>query len=206
MRRIDLTGQRFGRLTVQNYSHSIRGLAIWNCECDCGSSTTTRGSELRKGTTLSCGCLRKEITSERFTRHGRCQTRMYSIWSDMKKRCDNPNHKHYDKYGGRGIAYCERWKDFTNFYEDMHATYQDHLTIDRIDFNGNYEKGNCRWTTMDVQWNNTRKCVFIEIDGIRDTVKNMCRKYNSKYDRVVRCIKQGKDPWEMIQKYKLASV
>lgn len=204
MRRMtDLTGQRFGRLTALNYSHSIKGLAVWNCQCDCGNEKAIRGSDIRNGKSLSCGCLRSEELSERLTKHGRSGTRMYKIWTDMKKRCDNTNHVNYVRYGGRGIGYCERWKDFTNFYKDMHETYQDHLTIDRIDFNGNYEKGNCRWATMEVQWNNTRKCVFIEIDGIRDTVKNMCRKYNAKYDRVVRYIKQGKDPWEMIQKYKL---
>lgn len=201
---IDLSGKKFGRLSVVGKNGKRKESVTWLCTCDCGNEYTTLTGSLTSGRANSCGCLRKETTSKSFTTHGQGNTRIYSIWSDMKKRCDYSKHKHYDKYGGRGITYCERWKDFSNFHEDMHETYQEHLTIDRIDFNGNYEKDNCRWVTMDVQWNNTRKCVFIEINGEVDTVKNMCRKYNAKYDRVVRYIKLGRDPWEMIQKYRLS--
>lgn len=161
-KRLDLRGMKFGRLEVISFfGLSDRNMTKWNCKCDCGNVKVVLGSDMRNGKSLSCGCLRKEITGKRFRTHGQGNTK------------------------------------------DMKETYQEHLTIDRRDFNGNYEKENCRGATMEVQWNNTRKCVFIEIDGVTDTVKNMCRKYNSKYDRVVRYIKQGKDPWEMIQKYKL---
>jgi hypothetical protein len=200
----DLTGRRFGRLTVLYVSGRKHNRLLWHCECDCGNEIDLTSNRLLhvKGT-KSCGCLRKEVSAKRATKHGLSNTRIYKIWSGIKDRCLNLNDTAYKHYGGRGIKICNRWLDFQNFYDDMIETYSDDLTIDRIDFNGDYEPSNCRWATQGEQVNNTRRCKFITYKGETDTVKRICEKYNVKYDRVVRKIKSGQDPTELIKKYKI---
>ena len=154
---IDLTGQTFGRLTVIRYAGIAKNRkALWECECSCGNRIVVQGTNLRNGNTSSCGCLHKE----RFNghKHGLKHTRLYSIWCAMKARCSNPHTKSYRNYGGRGIAVCEEWNnDFMCFYNwAMSNGYEENLSIDRINVNGNYEPSNCRWTDTETQANNTR--------------------------------------------------
>lgn len=201
--RADLTGLTVGRLTVIKRNGQIKGTNAWLCKCECGNKTNIVTGSLTSKKTRSCGCLKRDRTIEMFRTHGFANTRIYNIWTDMKKRCNNPNHTHYDKYGGRGIELCNEWDTFEGFHKDMSDGYKDNLTIDRIDNDKGYHKDNCRWVTQQEQLNNYSRNVFITINGETDTVKNMCRKYNSKYDNVVRQIKNGCDPWGMIQKYKL---
>lgn len=198
----DFVGKRFGRLEVMEKVGSKNNNVYWLCKCDCGtviSKTTTQLTSLKS---ISCGCLRKDTTASLNKTHGMSNTRIYNIWVDMKRRCDNPKRKHYERYGGRGINYCKEWNNFNTFYKDMSITYKDNLEIDRINGDGNYEPSNCRWITHQQQLNNYSRNVFITIYGVTDTVKNMCTKYNSRYDNVVRHIKRGDDPLEMINKYK----
>jgi hypothetical protein len=200
----DLTSQKFGRLTVlsyagQNNDHN----AMWNCKCDCGNDFIARGSSLLKGATISCGCYRKEVSAKNHTKHGKSKSKLYVMWLGMCARCNNPNNENYSRYGGRGIKVCDEWRNYENFYNDMHSTYKKGLTIDRIDNDKGYSKDNCRWVTPQEQMHNYSRNVKITINGETDTVKRMCEKYNAKYDNVVRQIKKGKDPLEMLIKYKI---
>lgn len=156
---IDMTGQRFGRLTVIERHGTKGGHAAWLCECTCGNTVIVDGKFLRMGATQSCGCYRKECAAERHTTHGRSKSRLYNIYHNMLKRCFKSNNHKYKDYGGRGITVCDEWKDsFQAFYDWAMANgYSDELTLDRKNNDSNYEPSNCRWATQKEQANNRRK-------------------------------------------------
>lgn len=169
----DLTGQRFGRLTVvyrvEDYI-SPKGYAIpkWECVCDCGNKLEARGDKLKSGTLKSCGCLHKRTIKKRVNqKHGMSNTRLYRIYKEMYGRCYSPKCPAYQDYGGRGIKICQEWlDDFMNFYNwAITNGYRDDLTIDRINNDGNYEPSNCRWATAKEQARNTRNTVFLTYKG-----------------------------------------
>lgn len=160
-RLIDLSGKHFGRLKVIGRAGSAFGEATWLCDCDCGQQTEARGYYLRTGQTQSCGCLHSEIASGTFTylnrTHGKDNTPEHVSWEQMKQRCNNPKHHAWEYYGGRGITVCASWQDsFETFLHDM-GPRPANTSLDRIDPDGNYEPGNCRWADARTQRHNRSK-------------------------------------------------
>jgi len=161
---INLIGHKYGRLTVIEEGDRLRVsrrkvLRRWVCVCDCGNTSILSTGNIRSGNSKSCGCLNLELIAERGRRlnrtHGYRNTSIYHTWSSMVQRCTNPKAQAWRNYGGRGISVCERWLKFENFLADM-GERPAGLDLDRINNDGNYELGNCRWTTRSVNIKNTR--------------------------------------------------
>ena len=184
MKFIDLTGKKIGRLTI--ISLKAKGKRTkWNCICDCGKEKIIDGQHLRSKKIISCGCASIERISILNKTHGQSNTRIYNIWCGMKTRCYDINCHTYSRYGNRGIKVCDEWKnDFQTFYNWAMANgYQDNLTIDRIDVNGNYEPSNCRWVDKYTQSNNTSRNVIIEFMGNYYSAKQLCTFLNINYKK-----------------------
>lgn len=148
---IDESGRKYNRWTVLHRAENDEWqCAQFLCRCDCGTERVVLASTLRRGTSKSCGCLQKEATLARITKHGMHQSRTYHIWEDMIQRTTNPNVPNTKDYLGRGITVCNRWRDFKNFLDDM-GVCPDDLTIHRLDNDAGYFPGNCKWATKDEQ-------------------------------------------------------
>ena len=164
-------GQRFGRLLVIGYSHVTKERsAAWECKCECGQIIVVRVQHLRSGHTQSCGCYNRERVRKALFKHGNAvrsqpKTPEYNSWYGMKSRCYEKNAKGYKNWGGRGISVCDRWRNsFPNFLADMGRKPSPDLSIDRIDNDGNYEPGNCRWATRSQQQRNKSTPSMTEAD------------------------------------------
>lgn len=199
MKRVhDLTGQKFGRLTVIGIDDTKQTRkTFWICECECGSIISTRSDRLISNRVKSCGCYKRESDQRNVMNvpaykkyleqgHKVGGTRLYAIWQNMRHRCDDVKNSRYADYGGRGIKVCQEWEDeYINFYIwAMGNGYADDLTIDRIDVDGNYEPSNCRWATNTQQCNNRRSNINITIGNATKSLKEWCDIFELPYKNV----------------------
>ena len=197
---IDLTGMKYGRLSVkQRVENDKNGCVRWRCECDCGGVTVVRANALRKGHIVSCGC----YCREQHTTHGGFGTRLYPIWRSMMDRCFRETHRSYKDYGGRGIKVCAEWREFekfrgwaiTNGYDETSPRWQ--CTLDRIDVNGDYTPSNCRWVDMKVQGRNKRNNRLLDYNGEQHTLSEWAEilgvGYQTLYARITRYGWNGND-------------
>lgn len=194
---IDLTGQRFGRLTVvEEAPKSSHGNRRWRCECDCGTICFVETGDLTGLRQKSCGCFKKERTAISHKTHGQRRTRLYTIWFHMKTRCESPNDKNYSDYGGRGISVCSEWKNsFLAFYQwAMASGYSHDLTIDRRDNNGNYCPENCRWITIGQQQNNRRSNHQMTAFGRTQNIKQWADEFGVPYHTLLYRVAHGWTP------------
>jgi hypothetical protein len=193
---MDLTGHRYGRLLVTGPAPKTGANARWYATCDCGARVNVLGPNLRTGSTRSCGCLAMELAKAKPSltlRHGMTDTPTWRVWSSMLKRCFSKNTQAYKDYGARGITVCDRWRTFENFHADM-GDRPDGLTLDRIDMNGDYEPGNCRWATVAEQNRNKRDTKRITFNGKTLCVAEWARELEVSVATLWRRIKRG---WPM---------
>ena len=208
----DLTGKRFGRLLVVRQAESKRAPCgtvskRWFCICDCGTEIVAyQGNLIKPRNTKSCGCLRRDISSTIRKTHGYSVGSghpVYNIWCHMRERCNNSTNKRYPNYGGRGIKICERWSnDFMAFFEDMGPRPTSQHSVDRIDVNGDYEPGNCRWATSEEQNNNRRDNTFYSFRGETYTLSKWARILNVPFALIRKRVETG---WPIEEAFTLPS-
>lgn len=200
MNRIDLTGNRFGRLVAQSFAYTSPkdGLAYWTCLCDCGKTCEKRTKTLRNGTATSCGCYHRERAKEANTTHGLGSRRseagehpIYRAWMALRRRCDYTKGNRYSSYGGRGITYDPRWATFEAFRDDMLPTWKQGLTLERKDVNGNYCKDNCTWITHSEQMKNMRKTIRLEFKGKTQSVEEWSKETGIDYGTITYRLRAG---------------
>lgn len=195
----DITNMKFGKLTAIKLHHQKQCFDkngkkngtnhYWLCKCDCGNECIVNKYHLLYRRTTSCGCLHRGKTI-----HNLSNSRIYKIWGDMKNRCSNKNNTAFKFYGERGITVCNEWQDFKNFYDwSINNGYNDNLTIDRINVNGNYEPNNCRWVDINFQQKNKRTNRFIKYNGKTLCLSDWATKYNISYKMLCKRLKDGWD-------------
>lgn len=180
----NLTGQRFGRLTVIS-----KCADKWLCRCDCGNDRLVFSGHLREGRTVSCGCYIAEKVKKPRT-HGKRHTRAWKIWSGIKQRCLNPKNSAYKRYGGRGITICDKWLMLEGFLEDMGEP-PEGMSIDRKENDKGYCKDNCRWATDTQQARNTSANRIITIGNEKNTLAEWCEILGIKYTTAHSRLRRG---------------
>lgn len=182
-------GDKYNRLTAVKEIDNRK----WLFRCICGNEKVISKYDVQKGHTKSCGCLQRENTSKAKRTHGDTDSRLYYIWENMKKRCYKPNSDRYKNYGARGIAICDDWKNnYSNFYKWAYKNgYNDNLTIERIDINGNYEPSNCTWITMKDQAKNRTSNKWVYIDNLKYSPQELEKIYKISVKTIYARIARG---------------
>lgn len=192
---MDLSGETFGRLTVLNKAANVSGRVAWECQCECGRRCIAIAHLLRSGGTRSCGCLRVETSTNRMTAHGYAKKGAvapeHKVWTGMLKRCDEKNSDRYERYAGRGITVCDRWRNFQNFIDDMGPRPSPKHSIDRINNDGNYEPGNCRWATQREQVENSTTAKIFTVDGRSQSISAWAREVGVNATTISSRLKRG---------------
>lgn len=181
----DLTGQRFGQLEVIGLSEIRNKRSYWLCNCDCGNTKIVRSDALISYKTVSCGCLKKKQDKINLTanhKDNQTKEKLYHVWASMCQRCENEKSSSYRNYGGRGITVCKEWRlDYRNFKKwSIENGYQENLTIERIDVNGNYCPENCCWIPFCRQERNQRRTIRVTIDGVTKPLIDLAEEYGIK--------------------------
>jgi hypothetical protein len=190
MKRIDLTGNKYGKLTVVSFNGYFNRHTHWNCSCSCGGRTIATSNNLVRGNTLSCGCVQKERASKASKKHGLSSHRCYNVWRSMINRCEDHNNIMWHRYGKRGISVCKEWHVFENFIKDMGIP-EPKVDIDRIDNQKGYSKDNCRWVSRKVNARNTSKTIMIEWNGKNVPMIELGETYGINYKCLYKRIKSG---------------
>ena len=181
-------GEKYSRLSAIEEVDNVK----WLFECDCGNQKVASKYDVKRGHTQSCGCLHKEMLSKARKTHGEADTRLYFIWENMKKRCTKPNSDRYKNYGGRGISICDEWFDYTIFSKwAKESGYNDSLTIERIDIDGNYQPNNCTWITQEEQAKNRSTNKWVYIEGIKYSPYELEEKHNIPVKTIYARIARG---------------
>lgn len=186
----DLKGQTFGRLTVRDRAENKRSDRTWLCVCSCGNTHIATSTNLVRGITKSCGCLRGDTLKALRTFHGLSHTKIHDAWSRMLQRCQNPNHEYYSYYGGRGIKVCDRWLEFQNFKADMGEPKKG-MSLERLDNNLGYEPGNCVWATPKQQARNRRSNRIVLFRGKEAPLIEHCEDMGLAHATVSARLKRG---------------
>lgn len=211
---IDMTGQKYGRLTVLGpVGRNKQSYILWLCRCDCGNMSTLKGGDLRFGNTRSCGCFKIEKAILLNTIHGMTDTPLRKIWSDIIKRCTNPNARNYKNYGGRGISIYDGWRhDFQAFHD--YVTQLPHCgekgySIDRVDNDGDYTPGNVRFATRHEQSHNSRRSTLITHNGETMCIADWARSVGMKPSMLSSRLRRNmsiKDALSTPSRYKTKSI
>lgn len=193
--RIDLTGQRFGRLEVLGYAYSLSNGAYWSCQCDCGNRKTILGSSLRRvGNTQSCGCLRKEVSATRSTIHGLFNHRFYQTWVLMRQRCYNRDNPNYADYGGRNIVVCEEWDDPVVFiaWTDTQFPVPVGFTLHRKNNDLGYSPSNCEFASDSAQARNKQTTHWVLFQGCKISLVELAEQHSLlNYNTVKARLRRG---------------
>ena len=187
-------GMKFGRWTILQFNGYKNHNRQWLCKCDCGTEKSVSQSLLTKGLSTSCGCYRKEYLSKLNTTHNSSGTRIYSIWNKMKERCYKENTKDYKNYGARGISVCNEWLNSFEAFKKwaLNNGYQDNLTIERKDLNGDYNQNNCIWITIQEQQKNKRPSISKFINKRLDKpIKELAKEKNLSASLVYKRLAMG---------------
>lgn len=191
---INMIGECYGRLAVRSYAGLLHGRSAWLTQCQCGNQKVATRDDLRSGAVTSCGCLRKEkrqaLAAAINKSHGLYGTEMHGIWRSMLARCQTPTHIGYAYYGGRGVKVCERWMDLTNFIADM-GHRPAGKSLDRINPDGDYEPGNCRWASVTEQNRNKRTNRNLTLNGRTQCIAEWARELGVTHGAITWRKKQG---------------
>lgn len=201
---IDLSGKKYNRLTVIKFDYRKGTDYFWICRCECGNVKSIKSNAFKSGGTKSCGCYSIEVRKLIGTTHGEANnSKEYRTWLAIKRRCLDKNDNRYNDYGGRGIQICEEWAySYQNFLLGVGRAPSKEHSIDRIDVNGHYEPGNCRWATRIEQQNNMRSNRIITHDGESKTLAQWCRHLGLRYGTVSTRIKRG---WEIKRAFEICA-
>lgn len=202
--------KKYNRLTIKSVSGEVKGrCSTWlSCQCECGNMKVIRFDYVINGRTKSCGCYRKDNArkqSKELETHHLSNTRLFEIHRAMKRRCYDKSTEHYNNYGARGIKVCDEWlNSLESFAKWSYANgYNDTLTIDRIDNNGNYEPNNCRWVDQQTQQNNKRNNIKIEHNGKIKTIAQWSKELNISYGKLYsRIVKKNMTIENILKEFK----